>query len=197
MFPPGQSGRVDGVAIGQLDKSLGSATLPVAFRNNTAHGIAHVDLTSTARLASGKVVGSGSSQDVVPAQIPVGGIGLAYIYFESAKAIPTHGTRYAFNSDASPADTSSYNTAPVKITQANHVGGAIVGTGINATGKKLTGPYAVDAFCFINGSELARVESDFANEDGDLRPGATISFSIDLYGDACSRYLVGSSGFFV
>jgi hypothetical protein len=194
-FPAGQAGKVDVVAIGPFDRNLGSGTLPVVFRNNTAHAISHVDLTATARRANGKVVGSGSSQDVVPAQVQPGEVAFAYIFFQSAKGIPSHGTRYSFSSDTSPADTSSFNTAPIKITQANHVGGAIVGTGVNDTGKKVTGPYGVDVFCF-QGNHVTRVETDFANEDGDLKPGAPISYSVSLYGDSCSHYLVGSSGFF-
>jgi hypothetical protein len=194
-FPAGRPGKVDVVSIGSIDRSSGSATLPVIFRNNTARGIAHVELSATARTSAGKVVASGSSQDIVPAQIQPGGLGLGYIYFEHANAMPAHGTRYTFAADTSPADTSSYNTAPVKITEANNVGGAIVGTGVNTTGEKLTGPYSVDAFCF-NGNQITRVEKDFANEDGDLPPRGTISFSIDLNGDSCTKFLVGSSGFF-
>jgi hypothetical protein len=196
-FPAGQAGKISVVAIGPLQKNLGSGTLPVAFRNNTARSIAHVDLTSTARLSSGKVVGTGSSQDVVPAQVQPGGVGLAYIYFEAAKAIPKAHVRYTFAADSSPADASSYNTAPVKITQANLVGGAIQGVGVNETGHEISGPYSVDAFCFTPSGDLASVQTDFANEDGNIPPGGTISYSLDLYGTKCPRFLVGSSGFFV
>ena len=192
-FPAGEAGKVDVVDVGPLDKASG--TLPVVIRNNTAHGVGHVDLTATARLPGGKVVGSGKSQGVVPAQIQPGGIGLAYIYFENAESIPRHGTTYTFTADTLPADTSSFNTAPIKITQANHVDGAIVGSGVNDTDKKLSGPYSVHVFCFVR-NHVRRFKTGFANEDGDLGPKATISYTVSLDGDPCPKYLVGSSGYF-
>jgi hypothetical protein len=196
-FPVGTPGKVDVVTVGTLvvDPS-GGATLPVAVRNNTSNGISHVDLSVTAHDSAGRVAATGSSQAVVPAQLAPGEVGLALVYFDIGTAKPPRGATYTFTAETSPADTSSYNTAPVKLTEANLTGGQIVGTGRNTTGKEIEGPYGVEAFCFGMGNQMTDVVGTFANEDGNVQPGGTISFTIDLAGTACVRYLVGASGYF-
>lgn len=107
-FDDGEAGDVSVVQVGPLDTDQG--ILLFAFRNNTAEGISHVDWTATAR-SGGSIVGTGSSQGTIPAQVAPGEVGLGYIFFENAGAIPGN-AQYEFAVETSRVDTTSYNTAP-------------------------------------------------------------------------------------
>jgi hypothetical protein len=190
-LPPGEKGEVSVIQVGPLLKDSG--ILLFAFRNNTTDAISHVDWTASAR-SGGSLVSSGTSQGTIPAQVASGEVGLAYIYFDNADAIPAK-TEYEFSADSTVADTSSYNSAPLKVTEANLVGGAIVGGAVNDSGAAVTGPYSVAIYCF-NGDKLVDYVGDFAEPDGDLEDGDTVTFAADLYGDKCSSFVVGVDGYF-
>jgi hypothetical protein len=190
-FGDGQSGVVSVVQIGPLEKDSG--TLLFAFRNNTSEAISHVDWTATAR-SGGKIVATGSSQGGTPAQVQPGEVGLAYIYFDNAKAIPKN-AEYEFTVSISPVDTSSFNTAPLKVTEANLVGGSIVGSATNKTGAELQGPYSVHVYCF-KGDKLQMDRQTYAEQTDNVAPGGKVTFSADLYGDTCPTFAVGVSGYF-
>lgn len=190
-LPPGDEGEVSVIQVGPLLKDSG--ILLFAFRNNTSEAISHVDWTASAR-SSGSLVSSGTSQGTIPAQVASGEVGLAYIYFDNADAIPPK-AEYEFSADSMEADTSSYNTAPLSLTESNLVGDAIVGGAVNDTGAAVTGPYSVAIYCF-NGNKLVNYVSDFAEPDSDLENGDTVTFAADLYGDKCASYVVGVDGYF-
>lgn len=195
-LPDGEAGKVSVIAQAPVDKdsSMGSATLTFAFRNNTDKAISHVDFSATAR-ADGKLVATGSSQGTQPAQVTPGEVGMAFIYFEAGNDIPDSGATYEFKAETTEADTSSYNTAPVVVEEANRSGSKIVGSATNKTGKPLTGPYSAEAYCFDGNKITGRIGS-FAEEDGDINAGATVSFTIDLYDTECKTFAVGASGYF-
>lgn len=187
----GDAGKVAVVQIGPLQRESG--TLIFAFRNNTGDGISHVDWTVTAR-SGGAIVATGSSQGTIPAQVKPGETGLAYIYFDNSAAIPDD-VEYEFTVSTIPIDTSSYNTAPLKVTQATLVGDSIVGSATNQTGEGVTGPYSVPVYCF-DGDQLASQFTTYAEQNGDIADGGTVTFSAPLYGDACASFVVGVSGYF-
>jgi hypothetical protein len=194
-FPAGAPGKIDVVGIGPLDVSpSGDGTLPIAVRNNTNSCVAHIDISAMARDSAHKVIATGTNQGVQPAQLHPGELGLSYIYFQVGTAVPK-GATYTFNVASMAADSSSYNTASVKVMEANASGGSIVGTGSNTTGKLLQGPYKVDIFCF-NGPQFALVRSAFTNENNDLQPGGAVSFTVNLYGASCPIFLAGISGYY-
>lgn len=190
-LPAGEPGEVSVVQVGPLVKDSG--ILLFAFRNNTDEAISHVDWSASAR-SGGSIVSSGTSQGTIPAQVAPGEVGLSYIFFENAEAIPAK-TEYEFTAETTEADTSSYNTAPLKVTEANLVGDAIVGGATNETGATITGPYSVAIYCF-NGNKIVSYTSDFAEPDGDLEDGGKVTFTADLYGDKCASYVVGIGGYF-
>jgi hypothetical protein len=195
-FPAGTPGKIDVVGVGPLDVNpSGDGTLPIAVRNNTNSGVAHIDISATARNSAHKVIATGTNQGVQPAQLHPGELGLSYIYFQVGTAVPKAGATYTFSVASMPADSSSYNTASVKVTEANASAGSIVGTGANTTGKLLQGPYKVDIFCF-NGPHFAFVRSAFTNENNDLQPGGAVSFTVNLDGAACPTFLAGISGYY-
>ncbi|MGC5224729.1 hypothetical protein ACPW96_19360 [Micromonospora sp. DT81.3] len=192
-LPDGEPDEVAVVQIGPLDKPGIGATLLFAFRNNTSEAISHVDWTATAR-SGGSIVSTGSSQGATPSQVQPGEIGLAYIYFENGETIPED-AEYEFTVSTSPADTSPYNTAPLKVTEANLSGDAIVGSATNATGAEATGPYGVNVYCF-EGDTIVSQFMTFAEQDGEIADGGTVSFTTSLYGEECPSFAVGVSGYF-
>lgn len=195
-FPAGQPGQVTVFVAGPLEKD--KSILPVAYRNNTGEAISHVDLTATAR-KNGRLVGTGESQGGIPAQLQPGEVGLAYIYFETAKSMPNTGVKYEFTTDTAPADTSTYNTAPLTVGEANRTGSslgtAIVGTAVNKTGQGLSGPYNVLVFCFA-GNEVVDVPQGSADQLNDIAANAKVSFTVDLFDTKCNTFTVGVSGYF-
>jgi hypothetical protein len=192
-FPAGNAGEVSVVQVGPLSPPLVGATLPIAFRNNTSKGISHVDWSATARVG-GAIASTGSSQGTIPAQVAPGEVGLAFIYFENGEAIG-EGADYDFDVETSPMDTGSYNTAPLAVTEANLVGDAISGSATNATGAQTVGPYSVHVYCF-DGDELASQVGSYAEQDGEVEDGGTVSFTVSLYEKECSSYIVGVGGYF-
>jgi hypothetical protein len=192
-FPDGDPGEVSVVAIGPLETSALGGTLLFAFRNNTAASIAHVDWIATARNA-GAMVATGSSQGAIPAQVAPGEVGLAYIYFDNADAI-TDGAEYEFQVETSPADTSFYNTAPLKVTEVNVAGDSIVGAATNETGSEADGPFSVQVYCF-DGDTILSQRLTFAEQSGPIDDGGTVTFSVDLFGEPCPSFAVGVDGYF-
>lgn len=192
-FPDGERGEVSVVQVGPLTKPGVGATLLFAFRNNTSEGISHVDWSATVR-SDGAIVSTGSSQGTIPDQVQPGEVGLAYIYFENGEVIPD-GAEYEFTVDTSPVNTDPYNTAPFRVTEANVSGDAIVGSATNETGAEATGPYSVSVYCF-DGDNLLSQFTSFAEQDGEIEDGGTVTFSAGLYGDECPSFVVGVGGYF-
>lgn len=190
----GEPGKVSVVAEGPLVKPGIGASLLFAFRNNTSAAISHVDFSATARL-DGKLVASGASQGTIPAQVQPGEIGLGYIYFDDSTSMPDTGLKYEFTAETLPADTSSYNTAPLKVSEANNNGSSIVGTAVNKTGKGLTGPYSVQVYCF-EGNDITAQIGGFADQSDDITDNAQVSFTVDLYDTKCDTFALGVSGYF-
>lgn len=191
-FEDGETGEVSVVQIGPLKKSGIGSVLLFAFRNNTDAAVSHVDWSATAR-ADGAIVSTGSSQGTTPSVVGSGEVGLAYIYFQNGEAIPEDAD-YEFQVSTSPADTSSFNTAPMTVTEANLVGDAIVGSATNDTGEKTSGPYGVDIYCFDGDAIIGQLQG-FTEQD-ELAPGAAGTFTVSLYGDSCPTYAVGVSGYY-
>lgn len=169
----------------------GMASMAVAFRNNSGQAVSHVDITATASIG-GKIVATGKSTDTAPAQIRPGQVALAAISFQMK--VPTDAT-FEFGAQGTTADTSAYNTADLKVTQANLVGGTVVGTAVNDNQAAITGPYTVEVYCFARG-KLAGVHGDYGSVTANLPHGATTPFRVDLFGAVCSRFEVGVSGYF-
>lgn len=190
-YDAGEPGLVSVVKVGAFNADSG--TVLFVFRNNTSEGISHVDATATVRDAAGALAANGTSQGTVPAQIPPGGLGLAYIYL-SEGGVPD-GATFEFKFDTLPVDTSSYNTGDLKVTETAITDGGVIGTAANQTDATMTGPYSVTYYCFDEAGTPVSVNMDYANEDNDVAPAGTVSFSTTFY-HACPTFLVGVSGYF-
>lgn len=194
-YAAGEPGEVSVVHVGLLDKNgSGSAVLYSAFRNNTPEGISHVDWNATAR-SNDSIVATGSSQGTIPDQVQPGGVGLSYIYFENGEVIPDD-AEYEFGVETSPTDPTSYNTAPLTVTEATLSGESIVGGATNGTGFTTDGPFSVSIYCF-EGDNIVGSTSSFTEQDGPIDDGGTVTFTVRLHEDVCETYAVGVGGYFV
>ncbi len=189
-FGNGEPGEISVVHIGA--KLADQGVLLFAFRNNTAEAIAHVDWTAVAR-SNGSIVGSGSSQGTSPAVVEAGEVALSYIFFDNIEAIPDDAD-FEFSVSPSAADTSFYNTAALKVTEANLVGESIVGGAVNETGAETTGPFNVSIYCF-DGDQMTDHMTGYTDQQ-DAAAGATVTFSESLYISSCPSFALGVSGYF-
>jgi len=195
-FPAGPAGQVSVVYQAPISPQQGGGTsVPIVLDNNSSKAVAHVNISATAKDATGKIVGSGSSQGTAPSVIQPGEWTLAYIFFGSAPDLSSSDT-LSFTVNTTPADTSPYNTAAIQVTQANLSGSAITGGVQNTTGHEVTGPIAVDVYCFDGAGHPFDTQREFTAGSGDLAPNATDSFEITFYNQQCPSYLVGASGYY-
>lgn len=194
-FPPGQPGQVTVVYQAPIVPKETGTAVPIVIRNNTSKGVAHVDISASASDPTGKIVASGSSQGTDPSVIQPGQWSLAFIYFGPGTAVAA-GDKMTFSVKTSAADTSSYNTAAIQVTQANLSGTSIAGGVQNTTGHDVQGPISVNVFCFDASGNPTYTQGGFTSGSGDLAAGATDSFQVDFYNQHCPSYLVGASGYY-
>jgi hypothetical protein len=195
-YPAGAPGQVSILYRAPIQLQSGGTSVPIVFRNNTSAAIAHVDVSATAKDSGEKIVASGSSQGTDPSTVEPGQWALAYIYFESGTALNAHDT-LSFTFQSMPASTDSFNTAAIQVTQANLSGSSIAGGVQNMTGHPVQGPISVHAYCLNSaGYPTSDVIGFTSSSSGDLTPGATDSFQLDLDNQRCSSFLVGASGFY-
>ncbi|WP_413318348.1 hypothetical protein AA0Z99_00250 [Agrococcus sp. 1P02AA] len=190
-FEDGEPDVISAVSVGTLDAD--ARTLPFVFRNNTSEAVSHVDATATVRDSAGAMVANGMSQGTTPAQIPPGGLGLAYIYLESGE-VPEDAD-VEFNFDSMPADTSFYNTGDLRVTEWSATDTGFIGSATNESDAQQVGPFSVSTYCFDEAGTIERTFGDYTNEM-EAAPGGTVSFTSDFYGDPCSSYLFGVTGYF-
>jgi len=196
-FSAGAAGKIDTVYVGKILRDpSGSAELPIVLRNNTQHAISHIDATATARNSAGALIATGQSQETDPAQLAPGEAALSFIYFQIGTAPVPDTATFGFTFETIAADTSSYNTATAKVTEANLSGGSIVGTATNATRASMQGPYSVNVYCFDAAGAIVDTSGGFADQNANVAPGGNLTFTVSLYGRACPNFLVGVTGFF-
>jgi hypothetical protein len=196
-YPTGDANQIAVVALGPITYSSTGGTLPIAVRNNTAAAVSRISITGTAEDASGTAIATASSQQQVePAQLAPGQLGYSFIHFDASTPQVPPGSTYEFTIKSNPADTTSFNTASVRVNAASTSGDSIVGTATNKTGAKLQGPYSVQAFCFDAQGNLNSTQAMTTNQIGDIPAGGTVNYTIPLHGASCSHYLVGISGLY-
>lgn len=186
-LPVGDPGAVSVVTVAAALDRTGS--LPLVVRNNTTKSVGAIDVTGIARDSSGGLAASGSSQGFKPVVVAPGEIAYGYIYF--GDGVPADAT-FELSVSADPVDE---YFMPVLITELSANTDQIVGILTNDTGTHVSGPIGVDAICFeSSGNTIVSTQGSYAEQD-DLAPGATGSFSIDLFGDPCPRGLISASGY--
>jgi hypothetical protein len=171
-------------------------SVPIVFRNNTSAAIAHVDVSATAKDPTGKIVASGSSQRTDPSTVQPGQWAFAYIYFDPGTKLAANDT-LSFSFQTMPASTDSFNTAAMRVTQANLSGSSIAGGVQNTTGHPVEGPISVHAYCLNSAGDPTSVVTGFTSRSsGNLAPNATDSFQLDLFDKSFPSFLVRAAGYY-
>jgi hypothetical protein len=186
---------VDLVFVGSPVVDFSTTTVPVEVWNGTAKTVSSIDVSGPAKDPSGKVVGSGDSQDIEPQNVLPGEVALGMVYFETA--IPTgsnlSGLSVTYQSGASSFDVD------IQVTQANYIAGqygdnTMTGSVVNKTKTPTGSPIETDAYCFSPTGTLLSVTPGFMSGDGGLAAGQSGGFSDTGIAAICPTYLVGASG---
>ncbi|HWJ61532.1 MAG TPA: hypothetical protein VNS19_06155 [Acidimicrobiales bacterium] len=193
-FGPGEPGELSVVAVGTPDGE--HDTIPFVVRNNTAGPIYEVSATGKVT-AGGKLVGSGEDQGVEPAVVAPGEIAFGYVYFSTT---PPAGATVEITATASSEQDEFFGSVPMTIGTANIVPGdystSIVGEVTAPEDVEVTGPVNVFVLCVDAAGTLSGSYSGFTDGDASILPGATATYTVDVYGDAgCPTFLIGSSGY--
>ena len=186
-FPAGDPGVVSIIIQGTTIQRDG--TVSIVIRNNTNKAVGPIEIAGTARDSSEKIVGSGSSQGMNPTVVDPGEIAFGYVYFDSDLA----GTQPTFKFTVSSRPVSSY-FRPLLVNEIYLVGEKILGSVTNSSESDVKGPISADVICFGSDGNILRTHSDYVAPD-ELPAGATGSFAVDLFRDACPSGLLASSGY--
>ena len=192
-FDPGDPDALSVVAVGPLDPD--SSTIPVVVRNNTPSTLYQLEATGRLLDTAGQLIGSGSSQGFEPAALEPGYIGIGYIYMDAEK--PPDATVEV--TAAGDTDGTFAGSVSLEIGQANVVpgdlGNQIVGDVTNTTDSEVSGPVGVTVMCFDDTGAPIDVKIGYTDGDAPVAPGATVSYSVDLFDDPCPTFLIGASGY--
>jgi hypothetical protein len=173
--------------------SGGTATVPVVVRNNTSDTLAGIEIAGTAR-SGGALVGSGSSQELAPANVKPGEFTMGYVFFSNS--VPT-GSTYSFTVTGRPAENPAYDV-DLRIAEVNRRPDefgtdSIIGIVSNPMASPVTGPVSVLVMCF-QGSTPGATATGFTDADS-VAPHGTASFSVNAPEGDCPVYAIGSSGY--
>jgi hypothetical protein len=187
--------KVDLIFIGSPIVFDSSTTVPVVVWNGTTGTINDLDVSGVAKDGSGKVIGSGDSQDIEPQNLLPGEVAFGMVYFETA--VPT-GSDLSELGVTYDSGTSGFGI-DVQVTQANYIPGqygdnTITGSVTNTNKTTATAPIETDAYCFSMTGTLLSVSPGFMSGNGGLMKGQSGGFSDDGIAAICPTYLVGASG---
>jgi hypothetical protein len=195
-FPEGEAGQVAIVAQAPLPDPFpeqGNYSLPLVVRNNVAEPIENVEATATVRTPDGQLVATAVSQGFHPARVGPGEIAIGFVYFSPGTAV-SPGSNVEISVSAKPSPSPQTYRADIEVLEVNNTGMQLVGTGRNVRDHGITGPISVTAVCFDAAGAPTASPGGFANEDtADAQ--ATVSFTVDLYGESCQSFLLGVSGY--
>jgi hypothetical protein len=204
VLPPGDPRKIAVLAVGPQVVSFGSVfdTVPLVVRNNTCTPVAHVEVTGTARSATGALVASVTSQGIEPATLGPGEVGIGHLYLGSQVQLPA-GVQFSLTAagQKSLGVLKDY-LAGLKITDltaqqgSSGLGPTVTGIAQNPRSAAVTGPFGVDVVCFDQASNSLGEAEGFANQAGNSLPaGGTTSFTVQLDTPTCPVFLAGGSGF--
>ncbi|HZE49677.1 MAG TPA: hypothetical protein VE074_08945 [Jatrophihabitantaceae bacterium] len=193
-FSSGTPGTIQVVATGEIVDDPAGAYLPIAIRSNVAEPVARVVVAATIQDATGKQIASGSSQGTDPQTLAPGEVALSFVHFEASSVPGAAAHQFTIENDKPSTDPDSHAT--LKVTTAAVAGGAVTGTAANQTGATLSGPYAVNVYCFDPGGKMLVVQSAFADLDGDLAASKSVPYTVNLAGHTCPSFLVGVTAFY-
>lgn len=188
-YPDGEPGEISVVA--EFPENNGGYITAI-FRNNTGESIAKVEFDVTAS-ADGEQLETGRSQNIIPAVIEPGGLGVAYINIVLAHNLPEdvdydYEVEWEVEGDERFSDLQDFN-----VTEAKLVDESIVGSAVNESDVEIDGPVDVEILCF-EGSDIAAMFTGRTLESGLIAPGDTVTFQTRIVVHPCTDYAVSVIG---
>jgi hypothetical protein len=191
-FPAGEAGRLSVVETSPVSPS-NQSVIALAVRNDTDGPVTAINVTVRASTTGGTQA-TGTSKGTSPTVLQPGEAGLVAVYFPADGGQPdpdldTSTLDYRLTSE--PATAGS--TSSLQVEALSTASASLAGTVRNQLDQGVTGPFAVDVYCFSAADRLTYATHSFTQQAGVLAPGGTTSFQVGLVGVSCPRYLVGAS----
>jgi hypothetical protein len=190
-IPDGQAGELSVALVGRPDGS----GVPFVVRNRTNAPLQDISVTGTVRDRAGKLLGSGSSQAMVPSVVQPGEWGFGYVYF-GTEDLPADAA-FDLKAEGSPVESTGFDDVDLEVTEVSRANGEfgaqLVGIMRNTSDATIEGPIDVVAICF-DGAVPTSTVSGFTDGD-EVAAGATTSFSLDLLDASCPAFAIGGSGY--
>lgn len=191
-FPAGEPSGI--VIVAQASKLDRSGSIPIVVRNNTGGTVNRIKVSGTIRDSQGALVASGSDQQFLPNVVAAGEVAIGYVYIGFGTNLPKE-WKAEFQTSATPINKSRFeNIRDLEVVEFNRVDKRIIGSLVNLHPESVNGPIGVRLMCFDKSGTPTGVFNDFAEPDK-LAQNAKTSFQIELYGDTCSSFIFGGSGF--
>lgn len=189
-YPDGEPGEVS--IVGESPRFDGGY-MHLVFRNNTDETIGKVDFDARS-LVDGEKFIDGGSQNIIPAHIEPGGIGIAYIYYPASHTIPED-AEYEYEVEwRVEGDDRFFDRQDFTVTEAELIDGEISGSAVNDSDLQIDVPVDVEILCF-EGTDI--VEMYTARTLGPSRtagPGESVTFSWPTIYGPCDDYAVSVIG---
>lgn len=195
--PDGEPNELAVVRVGSADGS--DSSVPVLLRNGTDQALTGIEVTGTARDSSGSLTGSGSSQGTVPSVVASGEWAFGYVYF-GTEPLPA-GTTFDLSASGREYEEGElFGSVDLAVTEVERTTGEFggeqfVGILSNPTDMQIEGPISVDAICFDDAEAVPTGTVRTFADGNSVAPGGTVSFSLDLFDQACTVFALGGSGF--
>ncbi|MBX7252393.1 MAG: hypothetical protein K1X50_10445 [Candidatus Promineofilum sp.] len=165
--------------------------IPVVVRNNTDTPVYNLDISATARDTAGRVLGTGSSLDLLPSYVPPAGVAFGRVLFQDT---PLDGATIEYLVTGSDDPGTIFIRRDLEVIEHNLVSGNVVGSLLNSNAAALD-LINVAVICFDD-TLVPTVSRDNYTDQERVESGAQLPFSVDLLGDEaqCDRYLLAARG---
>lgn len=165
--------------------------IPVVIRNNTDAPVYRLEISATARNATGSVLGTGSSIDLLPTYVPPAGVAFGRVLFQDT---PLDGATIEYLITGSDDPGTIFIRRDLEVIEHNLVSGNVVGSLLNSSAAALE-LINVGVICFDE-TFVPTVSRDNYTDQERVETGAQLPFSVDLLGDEaqCDRYFMAARG---
>ena len=189
-YPDGEAGEVS--IVGEYLRFDGGY-MHLVFRNNTDETIGKVRFDARS-LVDGEKFIDGRSQNIIPAHIEPGGIGVAYIYYPASHTIPED-AEYEYEVEwRVEGDDRFFDRQDFTVTETELVEGEIAGSAVNNSDLEIDIPVDVEILCF-EGTDIVEMYTARTLEPaGIVGPGESVTFSWPTIYGPCEDYAVSVIG---
>jgi hypothetical protein len=184
-------GQPDVVAIVMQGDINEFGSIPMIVRNNTGETVSGVSVSGTARDSAGTLVGTGQSLSFDPETLEAGDWSMGRFGFDVDSL--SGDETFEFTVDFNEGPPSFMADVELTVVEVNLIEDRIVGTVSNPSTSESSGLSSVTVACFVDG-QLVDVRDGFTDVD-EIAPGATASFTVDLFSTPCENFAMSAAGF--